>query len=102
MSLRISDAQWACVAAVCPLGIAAFIMFVIRPGGFEGAIGWFFLLLPGALPANVVSNRIYQSAPRIESVIFWTLIISLSFCWYWGIGYALIKISRGLVHAVRR
>ncbi len=102
MSLRISDCKWACVAAFCLLGIAAFAMFVIRPGGFETAIGWFFLLLPGSLPAYVISDRVYKLAPSVEPVIYWTLIISLSFGWYWGISYIVIKISRAVVRSVRR
>ena len=94
MSLRISDVKWAYVAAFCLLGLAAFVMFVIRPGGFETALGWFFLLLPGSLPAYVISDRVYKSAPSIEPIIYWTLIIGLSFAWYWGISYAFIKIFR--------
>lgn len=76
-------------------------MFVIRPGGFETPIGRFFLLLPGSLPAYVISDRVYKLAPSVEPVIYWTLIISLSFGWYWGISYAVIKIFGALVRVVR-
>jgi hypothetical protein len=95
MKLRVSDKKWACVGALCLLGIAAFIMFAVRPGGFETAIGRFFLLLPGSIPAYVVSDRVYRLAPKVEPVVYWTLIIGLSFVWYWGISYVVIKIFRG-------
>jgi hypothetical protein len=36
-----------CVGVVL-LGLAALVVFVIHPGGFEGQIGWFFGWLPGA------------------------------------------------------
>jgi hypothetical protein len=68
MKFRISDWKLACVAALFLLAVAAFIMFVMRPGGFETAIGWFFLLLPGSIPAYVVSDSIYKLAPGIEPV----------------------------------
>ncbi len=76
-------------------------MFVIRLGGFATAIEWFFLLLPGSLPAIVVSDRVYKLAPSVEPVIYWTLIISLSFGWYWGISYAMIKIFRAVARTVK-
>lgn len=94
MGFRISDRKRACVAALFLLGFAAFVLFVLRPGGFETAIGWFFLLLPGSIPAYVVSDRVYKVVPGIEPVVYWTLIISLSFAWYWSISYVLIKIFR--------
>ena len=43
-----SDWKLACVVGVVLLGLAAFVVFVIHPGGFEGQIGWFFGWLPGA------------------------------------------------------
>ena len=94
MSPYISDSKWASAAGFCLLGIAWLVMFVIRPGGFETAIGWFFLLRPSSLPAYAVSDRIYRLAPSVEPVIYWTLIISLSFGWYWTISYAVIKVFR--------
>jgi hypothetical protein len=94
MSLRISDWKWACIAAICLLGIAAFVIFVIHPGGFEGQVGWFFLLLPGALPAQMFSNLVYKLAPSVEPVADWVLFISFNLAWYWGISFAIIKIFR--------
>jgi hypothetical protein len=75
-------------------------MFVIRPGGFETAIGWFFLLFPGSLPAYVVSDRLYKLAPNVVPVVYWTLIISLSFGWYWCISYVVIKVARAGARSV--
>ncbi len=42
MNLNLSDGKSACITAFVLRGIAAFIVFVIHPGGFEGQIGWFF------------------------------------------------------------
>jgi len=39
MRLHIPDLKRACIAAICFLGIAAFVVFVIHPVGFEGQIG---------------------------------------------------------------
>jgi hypothetical protein len=99
---RFSDSVWACASGASLVGIAAFVMFVIRPGGFESAIGWFFVLLPGAIPASLVSDRVYKSAPNAERVIYWALIIGVSFVWYWGLSVLTIKIFRTLVRTVRR
>jgi hypothetical protein len=94
MRLHIPDWKWACIAASCLLGIAALVVFVIHPGGFEGQGIWYLLLLPGSLPALVLSDQVYKFAPSVEPVINWVLIISFNFGWYWGISYAFIKIFR--------
>src|SRR5258708_39065465 len=96
MRLHISDWKWACIVAICLLGMAAFVVFVIHPGGFEGQVGWFFLLLPGAVPASVLSDGVYKLAPSVEPAIYWALLISLNYGWYWGISYAVIKIFRAV------
>ena len=52
--MRLPDWKQAGITAFILTGIAAFTVFVLRPGGFEGQIGWFFALLPGAFAvANV-------------------------------------------------
>jgi hypothetical protein len=74
--------------------MAWFVVFVIHPGGFEGQGAWFLLLLPGSLPAQVLADYVYKLAPSVEPVIYWLLIISLNYGWYWGISYAIIRIFR--------
>jgi hypothetical protein len=74
--------------------MAAFIVFGIHPGGFEGQVAWFFLLFPGAFPAIVLSDGAYKLAPSAVPFAYWTLLISFNFCWYWGISFILIKILR--------
>jgi hypothetical protein len=96
MGLNVSDRKWACIPAISLLGIAAFVVFVIHPGGFEGQAVWFFLLLPGAVPAEVLSDLVYKLAPRAEPVVYWALVIGLNCAWYWGIGFAMIKIFRAV------
>jgi hypothetical protein len=92
MRLHIPDWKWARIAAFCFLGIAAFVVFVIHPGGFEGQIGWFFLLLPGSFPTALLSDLVYKMAPSAELVVYWVLFIIFNFSWYWGISYAVIRI----------
>jgi membrane protein CcdC involved in cytochrome C biogenesis len=94
MRLHISDWKWACIDAVCLLGIALFVVFVINPGGFEGQGVWLFLLLPGSFPAYVLSDLVYKLAPSAESFTKWALIVGFNFGWYWLISYAMIKIFR--------
>ena len=97
MSIHFSDSKRACIAAVALLTIALFVIFVIHPGGFETGIGWLFALLPGALPAIPISDRIYGFAPSVERAAYWTLLVGVSFVWYWTISFAVIKASRLLV-----
>ena len=89
-----SDRKCAFIVAACLLGIAAFIVFGIHPGGFETQLVWFFLLLPGDLPASFLSDATYKLMPSAEPFVHWTLLIGFSFGWYWGISLILIKILR--------
>lgn len=88
--------KWACIPAICLLGMALFAVFVIHPGGFEGQGVWFFLLLPGAIAASVLSDLVYKLSPTVEPVIYWALIIIFNFGWYWGVSFATIRIFRAL------
>ena len=94
MRLHMSDRKWACIDAACLLGVALLVVFGTNPGGFEGQGVWYLLLLPGSLPALVLSDYVYKLAPSVDSVINWVLIISFNFGWYWGISYAIIKLFR--------
>jgi len=74
--------------------MALFVVFVIHPGGFEGQGAWFLLLLPGSIPTALLSDFVYKSAPSRDNVVYWVLLISFNFGWYWGISSAVIKIFR--------
>lgn len=71
--------------------MAAFVVFGIHPGGFEGQGVWFLLLLPGVLLAWPLSDAAYKLAPGAEPFAYWTLLVSFNFAWYWGISFILIK-----------
>jgi hypothetical protein len=94
MRLHIADWKWACIYSSCLLGVAAFVVFVIRPGGFEGQIGWSFFLLPGFIPAALLAVLVFKLGPSAQGVAYWVLFIGFNFGWYWGISYAIIKIFR--------
>jgi hypothetical protein len=84
------DWKYSGIAASALLGIAAFIIFAIHPGGFEGQIGWFFFLLPGAYVGAVIAGQ----APLLAAVSAWPIIFIFSILWYFAISYAVIKTYR--------
>ena len=96
MSLHISDWKRASIAAVILTGLATAVVFGINPGGFEGQIGWLFVLLPGAFVAYPLLDYIQKVAPHAEQAAYWALLIGFNFLWYWVISYAVIKIWRFL------
>jgi hypothetical protein len=92
--VRLPDWKQAGTAALLLTGIAAFTVFVLRPGGFEGQIGWFFALLPGAfVVANVARfAKVLPSVSRAaSSTILWGSIVFISFLWYFVLSYAFLK-----------
>jgi hypothetical protein len=84
------DLKYSGIAASALLGIAASIIFVIHPGGFEGQVAWFFFLLPGAYIGAVIAGQ----ASLLASVSAWPIIFVVSFLWYFAISYAVIKTFR--------
>ena len=92
MILRLSDWKWGCLAAAVLFGIAVFVVFVIHPGGFEGQIGWYFGLLPGAIGGAILADMVYKVIPGAERIVQWLSIIGVSLLWYFAISYAAIKV----------
>jgi len=84
------------------LATAAFIVFIIHPGGFEGQIGWFVALMPGAIVGLPVADFIFKVVPSAERIILWSSVIGITFLWYFAISYAVIKACRYLFRAVGR
>jgi len=76
------------------LGIASFIVFAIRPGGFEGGGLWFALLLPGAFGGIFVADHVFHAAPSADRLAFYACTFTLSFAWYFLLAYAAIKSYR--------
>jgi len=83
--------MWAFVAALGLSGTAAFIVLVIHPGGFEGQIGWFFALMPGAVFGLPFADHVFKVAPGAEPVALWSSVVGITFLWYFAISYAAIK-----------
>jgi hypothetical protein len=71
-----------------------FVVLGIHPGGFEGQGIWSLLLLPGSLPAFLISDTVYKLVPSMEPFINWVLNVTFNFGWYWGLSYAVIRICR--------
>jgi len=76
---------------------AAFILFVIRPGGFESQIVWFFALTPGAFVAASLGDKISHVTPHLEGIIFYSVLFWGTILPYYAISYAAIKVWRLVV-----
>lgn len=91
------DWKRALFVSVVLLGIAAFIVIGIHPGGFEGQIGWFFGLLPGAFVAASISEHAVQLPAVLvwpATILIWPVAILSSFLWYFALSYSFIKAYR--------
>ena len=102
MNFRVADRVWAFVAAVGLLATASFVGFVIHPGGFEGQIGWFFALMPGAIVGLSLADHVFKVVPSAERIVLWSSVIAITFLWYFAISYAVIKTYRFLVRTSGR
>lgn len=100
MIARSADWKWACVAAFALLGAAVFVVVVIHPGGFEGQIGWFLDLLPGAIVGEILADTAHKILPRVERIFYWCSILSISFLWYFALSYAAIKAYRFVIRSL--
>ena len=94
---RWPDWIWALLVAVTLLTSAAFILFVIHPGGFEGQVVWFLGLMPGAIIGSPFADRVYRIAPSAERFAMWGTTISFSLLWYFAVSYAAIAAYRLIV-----
>jgi hypothetical protein len=95
VSLRMSDWKYAAIAALVLICTAAYVVFAIHPGGFEGQIGWFYILLPGAFVCGAIATDLAKIAPALlRNSLIALLIFGVSFLWYFAISDAAIVIYR--------
>jgi len=88
------DIALAAIGGVLPLGVAGFVVFVIKPGGFEGSILWSILLMPGFIPTAVIADEWFKISPATEPVMFWGMYWALNFAWYFLLSWLFIKLWR--------
>jgi hypothetical protein len=88
------DALFCFVAAAALVLAALGIVFGLRPGGFETQIGWFYGLLPGELPAQVVASKLaLNEGEPTRSVVFgFGLLLTLG--WYFLLCFAVLRVWR--------
>ena len=100
--MTLADTDWkkAGWAGLALLGIAASIIFGIHPGGFESRIGWYLGLLPGVFVDVFLPHPFPVATPHLATLVFWALVFVLSFLWYFGIAFAVIKAGRLLARAL--
>lgn len=94
-AVDVSDWKVAGIAAIVLFCIAAFVVFVVHPGGFEGQIGWFFVLLPGAFVYGVIASDLAKlTSVLIRDTLIAFLIFGTSLLWYFAMSDAAMLIYR--------
>jgi len=78
--MKLADTDWKCSVwtGLALLGAATFIIFGLRPGGFEGQIGWYLGLLPGVLVDIFFPHPFLKSSPHIAGFVFWALALGFT------------------------
>lgn len=94
MNFPVEDWKRASVAAAILTGLALLVVFGLHPEGFEAQGAWLLVLLPATVAAYPLSDYVYKAAPHAEPVVFWMLVASFNFLWYWLVISIVIKIRR--------
>jgi hypothetical protein len=97
---RVSDWQYAGLAALVLVGIAALIVFVIRPGGFFEVVELFYVLLPGAFIPMALGRDLVEGG-SLDSILWAISVFGASLLWYFAISDAVIAIYRVLARPTR-
>jgi hypothetical protein len=102
VNLRFADWSRAFVAALVLSVAAAFVIFVIRPGGFERQVGWFLALMPGVIVGAPLADRVFRISPNLAPVVDWSSLLGITFLWYFALSFSVIKACRFLVRRTER
>jgi hypothetical protein len=78
------DWKYTGVAALVLTFTAAFVVFVVHPGGFEGQIGWFYILWPGAFVYGTIATDVDKIAPALlrDSLIAVVILGASLLCYF--------------------
>jgi hypothetical protein len=99
---RFPASTWALASALFLFAFAAFVSFVINPGGFEGQIAWAWALMPGLPVGTIVADRFSKIWPNAEPLFYWSLAIGVTLIWYFALSYSAITILRSCGRAASR
>jgi hypothetical protein len=92
------DWKYAGVAALVLAITAAFVLFVVHPGGFEGQIGWFYILFPGTYVYGAIASDVNKIAPALlREVLIAVVIFGASLLCYFAVCDATIASYRLLM-----
>ncbi|MGB6900091.1 MAG: hypothetical protein WBE12_15955, partial [Candidatus Acidiferrum sp.] len=73
--------------------VAMFAVFKV-PHGLEEQVGWYLLLLPGAIFAAAISELLGKVVPREQALVFKGLLVGFNLIWYFVITYAAVRTYR--------
>jgi uncharacterized membrane protein len=102
VNLRFAEWSRAFVAALVLSALAAFVIFVIRPGGFERQVGWILALMPGVVVGSPLADRVYNISPNLAPLVDWSALLGITFLWYFALSFSAIKAFRFLVRRTER
>jgi hypothetical protein len=95
-SSRIPNAWLAASIGLALSAVAVAMIATVRvfPGGFETQAVWGIVLLPGQLPASMLSGLFNGLSRRTEVIVFWALATFFTWIWYSLVGYCIVKALR--------
>lgn len=99
MNRGIDDWLRACLAAAVLLGAAALLVFLAHPGGSPVQVGWYTGLLPGSVVAALLGGFVQDLFPHAQRIAYFSLMLVISFLWYFVIAYIVLKIVRAASQA---
>jgi hypothetical protein len=102
VKLGFPDWSRAFVAALVLSVSAAFVIFVIRPGGLERQVGWFVALMPGMIVGSPLAERVHVVSPNLAPIVDWSSLLGITFLWYFALSYFAIRVFRFRVRRVSR
>lgn len=91
---KLSNRWLALIVGAVLFAIAGAFIYFVHPGGFETQMIWTFLLLPGTLPAEMVSLLSDKAPNRVAEILFDAEFLLFNLLFYWVVGYVIVRMAR--------